>query len=98
MHNHASIAYCISTDCANIIIIIIILICDITKSELRAEMQEQKKCKIECQVKALRGSTGKFECQGHEALENFEKKKIKITKKCIWQQSHSKLVISLYPE
>lgn len=77
MHNHASIAYCISTDCANIIIIIIILIliCNITKSELRAEMQEQKKCKIECQVKPLHGSTGKFECQGHEALENFEKKK-----------------------
>ena len=82
MHNHASIAYCISTDCANIIIIIIIiiililiLICDITKSELRAEMQEQKKCKFECRVKALHGSTGKFECQGgHEALEKFEKK------------------------
>lgn len=99
MHNHASIAYCISTDCANIIIIIIILIliCNITKSELRAEMQEQKECKIECQVKALHGSTGKFECQGHEALE-FREKKIKITKKCIWQQSHSKLVIALYPE
>ena len=79
MHNHASIAYCISTDCANIIIIIIIIIiwiwiCDITKSELRAEMQEQKKCKIDCRVKALHGSTGKFECQGHEALEKFEKK------------------------
>ena len=79
MHNHASIAYCISTDCANIIIIIIIIIiiwiwiCDITKSELRAEMQEQKKCKIDCRVKALHGSTGKFECQGHEALEKFEK-------------------------
>lgn len=55
MHNHASIAYCCSTDRANIIIIIIIiiLICDITKSELRAEMQEQKKCKIECQLKPL---------------------------------------------
>ena len=37
-------------------------------------MQEQKKCKIECWVKALHGSTGKFECQGHEALEKFEKK------------------------
>ena len=84
MHNHASITYCISTDCAIIIIIImiiiiiiiliLILICDITKSELRAEMQEQKKCKIECRVKALHGSTGKFECQGHEALEKFEKR------------------------
>ena len=74
MHNHASITYCISTDCVIIIIIIIILICDIAKSELRAEMQEQKKCKIECRVKALHGSTGKFECQGHEALEKFEKK------------------------
>ena len=36
-------------------------------------MQEQKKRKIDCRVKALHGSTGKFECQGHEALEKFEK-------------------------